>query len=65
MHFKRPDDMPLAGRVMREKKGQYVVIISFAKSKRHYSDETVFAANIKAVKAHVAKMYPTIQWRKR
>ena len=57
---KRADDMPLVGRVIREKKGQYVVMISFAQSKRHYHDELVFAPNAKAVMASMLRMYPTI-----
>ena len=64
MSFKRPIDLPMEARVMREARGKYVVMITFKQSKRHYSDEYVFAKNIKDVKAHVLKLYPTMQWRK-
>lgn len=62
--LKRPDDMPLTGRIMRERKGVYVCIISFKQSKRHYGDELVFAANVKAVQTHMQRMYPTLTFGK-
>lgn len=61
----RPDDMPLHGRIIREGKGKYAVIITFAKSRRHYEDEVVHAPNQKAVKAKLLRLYPTITFGKR
>ena len=57
---KRADDMPLVGRIMRDRKGVYTCIISYKLTKRHYHDELVFAVNVKAVRAHLLRMYPTI-----
>lgn len=62
---KRANDMPLHGRVMRERKGVYVCIISFTQTKRHYGDEIVYATSVKQVKAHLNKMYPTLAFGKR
>ena len=61
---KRPDDLPLVARILREKRGQYIAIISFAQSKRHYHDELVYADTIKEVKAHIRKLYPTLKFKK-
>lgn len=62
---KRAADMLLVARIVREAKGKYIVQINFAKSARHLTDETVFAANQKQVKARVLKMYPTLKWSKK
>lgn len=62
---KRGDDMPMQGRILREGKGKYVVMINFTKTKRHYHDELVFAKDQKAVKAHIKLMYPTLTWRRK
>lgn len=59
---KRPDDLPLIGRIVRERKGVYVVTINFAKSRRHYGDEIVHASSVKQVKAHMAILYPTLKF---
>lgn len=56
----KPDDMPLIGRIIREKKGIYVCVILFAKSRRHYADEYVYAKDQKQVKAHLQRLYPTL-----
>ena len=61
---RKPDDMPLVGRIMREKKGVYICIISFKQSRRHYGDEYIYAPNIKAVKLHLVRMYPTLTFRR-
>lgn len=60
----RGDDMPLTGRIVREKKGVYVVTINFTKSRRHYGDEIVHAASVKHVKKHMAIIYPTLTFGK-
>ena len=59
---KRPDDMPLRGRIIRERKGVYVCMITFVQSRRHYHDEIVYAKDQKAVKAHLARLYPTLTY---
>ena len=61
---KRSNDLPLTARILREKKGQYICVISFAKTKRHYHDELVYADTIKEVKAHIRKLYPTLKFKK-
>ena len=61
----RANDMPLTARIVREKKGQYVVIVSFKQSARHLTDELVYANNIKQVQAHILRMYPTIKFGKK
>jgi hypothetical protein len=58
--LKRPDDMPLKGKIIRERKGVYVCMITFVQSRRHYHDEIVYARNTKEVKAHLARLYPTL-----
>ena len=62
--IKRAVDMPLVARIAREGKGKYVVQINFAKTARHLTDEIVFAANQKQVKAHILKMYPTLKFKR-
>jgi hypothetical protein len=61
---KRGDDLPLFGKIIREKPGQYCVLIYFLASRRHYADEEIFARNARQVKAHVAKLYPTLVWKR-
>lgn len=61
---KRADDFPLSGIIEREKKGRYSVSIYFAKSGRFYTEELVFAPNAPAVKRHMARMYPTLKFKK-
>jgi hypothetical protein len=58
--LKRPDDMPLKGKIVRERKGVYVCMITFVQSRRWYGDEIVYARNTKEVKAHLARLYPTL-----
>ena len=62
--LKRAEDMPLVGRVMRQRKGVYVCIINFKASRRHYGDEMVYAPNIKAVKEHLVRVYPSLTFPK-
>jgi hypothetical protein len=61
---KTPDDMPLRGRIVLERKGVYVCMITFAQSRRHLADEIVYAKNQKQVKAHLARLYPTLTFGK-
>ena len=63
LRTKRSQDLPLVGIIVREKKGRYSVVIAFAKSRRLYTEEIVFAQNIPAVKRHVRRLYPTLKWK--
>jgi hypothetical protein len=62
---KTPDDMPLTGLLVRERKGMYVCLITFATSRRLYVDEIVYAGTVKEAKAYIARRFPTIKWRKK
>lgn len=62
---KRPDDMPLTGRLVRERKGMYVCMITFTKSKRAYTDEIVYAKDVKQARAYIKRQFPTLKWKKR
>jgi hypothetical protein len=61
---KRAEDMPMLATVVRERKYRYRVVIKFAKSRRIYSDELVFATTVKHAKQHILKMYPTVKFKK-
>lgn len=60
---KRGDDMPLVGVILREGKGKYSVLISFAQSRRLYVDEVVIAKSAKHAKASIKRMYPTLTFK--
>lgn len=60
---KRGDDMPLVGVILREGKGKYSVLISFAQSRRLYVDEIVVAKSAKHAKASIKRMYPTLTFK--
>lgn len=60
---KRGDDMPLVGVILREGKGKYSVLISFAQSRRLYVDEIVVAKTAKHAKASIKRMYPTLTFK--
>lgn len=67
---KRAVDMPMLATIARQPKGpysvsKYIVTIKFTKSRRIYSEEIVFAANMKLARTHILKMYPTVKWKKK
>lgn len=63
--IKRADDMPMIGSVLRKKRGVYVCVLKFMKSKRVYMTEEVCAPNQKRVKELMRYEHPHIKWSKR
>jgi hypothetical protein len=61
-NLRRPDDMPLYGRITRIHKGRYEVIIKFVASKRILHHEQLHLPNKKAVQQFYLREFPTLTW---
>lgn len=62
---KTSEYLPMTGKILRKKKGVYVVVIKFVKSKRIYATEEVRAPNQKRVKELLRFEHPHIHWSKK
>jgi hypothetical protein len=61
-NLRRPDDMPLYGRITRIRKGRYEIIIKFVASKRILHHEQLHLPNKKAVQQFYLREFPTLTW---
>lgn len=62
---KRPEYLPMTGKILRKKKGVYVAVIKFMQSKRIYATEEVRAPTQKRVKELLRYEHPHIHWSKK
>jgi hypothetical protein len=60
--MRRPDDMPLYGKVTRVGKARYEVVIKFVASKRVLHHEQLHLPNKEAVQRFYEREFPTLTW---